>query len=325
MTLPHDEALHPRGAGGQWTEKNHAEPAGVSLDRNCTELGSGEVLGIAEQWRDSERRLRDESFVGFEMENQRLALKLLGTALKEQYPDAATLVVHKNVDGERQLDVHALWDKDGNVLREVTMDDDGDFSEDLMFDGGPSAQDVLYSVNPLSREWAEGIATEVKAKPFGFTEDAIAIDLEKAAAMPVIPEAAPPAAYDPEHHQAISDKLRRNFLAMNKLREENNKLNMAGAFSSVLRDFPDAKELRVRMMGGGRGGSPLSAGASSVHLKDGTVKWVNDGDWHYNSAEPGHPSLATFLSEVSASYWYEENGYTHDPETNETVIPIPGN
>lgn len=80
----------------------------------------------------------------------------LASALLTRYPEAATLTIRENLDGENQYDILNLKDADGGIL-EHTDDDDAWVYEEA--ENGTDMQEFAYDFDLKSDPWAEGVAT----------------------------------------------------------------------------------------------------------------------------------------------------------------------
>lgn len=99
---------------------------------------------------------------------------------------------------------------------------------------------------------------------------------------------------------------------------------MGAIRSCVLRDFPDAAELRVRT-NFTRSGS-RSVDVVSLTLRDGQVLPGGDGtihtdNWqHKTDAANIIPPLSVHLGWLSDGYFYREHGHGYDPETGDVIV-----
>lgn len=63
------------------------------------------------------------------------SLRCLSAAILAKHPDAATMEITENEDGENQYDLISVTGADGTVLEGDDIDED--WGEDVPFDNGP--------------------------------------------------------------------------------------------------------------------------------------------------------------------------------------------
>lgn len=147
-------ARQPQGipTGGQFAATAHAEPQ-VTLP-----AGSSSIEDFISQ-RDAVRERRDEAHERYEaldQLSQRLSVRGVAASILAKYPNASTLTVAENVDGENQYDAISVIAADGSVL-EHSDEDAGDWAEHEMVPNGPTIQEFVWDLNPRDDRWAHKI------------------------------------------------------------------------------------------------------------------------------------------------------------------------
>lgn len=169
----------PQGipVGGQFAATAHAEPQII------LPTGSSSAEEFVRQ-RDDVRERRDkarEEAAALDRLAQRMAVRGLASALLSQYPDAATLRITENNDGENQYDVVSVTSTDGRVLAHA---DDGDeWAYEEMTPHGPYVQEFVYDLDRHDDSWArDGVGVVTGGKRDFKTVD---IDLQAALKAPL--------------------------------------------------------------------------------------------------------------------------------------------
>lgn len=145
-------ARQPQGipVGGQFAATTHAEPQ-ITLP-----AGAASAEEFVAQ-RDAIRERRDqaqEHAAALDRIAQRVAVRGVASALLTAYPDAATLRITENQDGENQYDVVSITAADGRTLAHV---DDGDeWAYEEMTPNGPYVQEFVYDLDRKDDSWAAG-------------------------------------------------------------------------------------------------------------------------------------------------------------------------
>jgi hypothetical protein len=172
-------ARQPQGipTGGQFAATAHAEPQ-ITLPPGSA---SAEEF-VAE--RDAIRERRDqaqENAAALDRLAQRVAVRGVASSLLSKYPDAATLRIMENEDGENQFDVVSITATDGRVLAHV---DDGDeWAYEEMTPGGPYVQEFVYDLDRHDDSWThDGVGVVTGGKR---TSKIVDIDLQAALNAPL--------------------------------------------------------------------------------------------------------------------------------------------
>jgi hypothetical protein len=179
-------ARQPQGipAGGQFAATAHAEPQ-ITLPP-----GSASAEDFVRE-RDALRERRDQAkeYAGdLDRLAQRVAIRGAASTILTEYPDAATLRISENPDGENQYDVISITAADGRTLAHVDDGDDWEWQE-MTSPNGPSIQEFIYDLDLRDNSWADGIGTITGGKRDFKSVD---IDLHAAlsASLPEDPELA---------------------------------------------------------------------------------------------------------------------------------------
>lgn len=146
----------PQGipVGGQFAATAHAEPQ-ITLP-----AGSSSAEEFVRE-RDALRERRDaaKEYAGdLDRLAQRIAIRGAASTILTEYPDAATLRIQENADGENQYDVISITAADGSTLAHVDDGDDWAFHE-MTTPNGPSIQEFVYDLDLRDNSWADGIGT----------------------------------------------------------------------------------------------------------------------------------------------------------------------
>lgn len=179
-------ARQPQGipVGGQFAPTSHAEPQ-ITLP-----AGAASAEEFVSQ-RDAIRERRDqaqEHAASLDRLAQRVAVRGVASTILTEYPDAATLRISENADGENQYDVISLTASDGRTLAHVDDGDDWTWNE-MTSPNGPSIQEFIYDLDRHDDSWAgDGIGVITGGKRDFKTVD---IDLHAAlnAPLPEDPDA----------------------------------------------------------------------------------------------------------------------------------------
>lgn len=144
----------PQGipVGGQFAATTHAEPQ-ISLP-----VGSSSAEDFVAR-RDAIRERRDEAHEQYEaldQLSQRLSVIGVAASIVAKYPNAATLRVAENQDGENSFDPISITAADGTVL-EHSDTDGGDWAGHEMTHNGPTIQEFVWDLNPSDDRWAHKI------------------------------------------------------------------------------------------------------------------------------------------------------------------------
>lgn len=107
---------------------------------------------------ESETRisLHREQAEALDKEHQVKSLRCLSAAILAKHPNAATLEIIENEDGENQYNLVSVTAADGTVLESDEIDED--WGEEVPFDNGPDLQGFLYALDIKNPDWAEGVA-----------------------------------------------------------------------------------------------------------------------------------------------------------------------
>ena len=147
-------ARQPKGVpvGGQFAATTHAEPQ-ITLP-----AGSSSVEDFVAR-RDAVRERRDEAHEQHEaldQLSQRLSVIGVAASILTKYPDAATLRIAENQDGENQFDAISITAADGSV-QEHSDSDGGEWAEHEMTYNGPTIQEFVWDLDPRDDRWAHKV------------------------------------------------------------------------------------------------------------------------------------------------------------------------
>ncbi|MCU6480555.1 hypothetical protein [Arthrobacter sp. A2-55] len=152
-----------RQASGQFGTQPHQEAAGVTLvpnapsDHRLQELATARE-SIFHQWNDLRDTAPDSPlFETIDALHQRASVQLAAAAVLTRHPDAETLVVRENEDGENQYDILRLEGRSGSIDHSV----DSPLIEGELNPGGPDLDESLWSLNLKDDGWALGIAEDI--------------------------------------------------------------------------------------------------------------------------------------------------------------------
>lgn len=114
--------------------------------------------------------------------SQAHSARIAAATILARFPDAATLRIGENVDGESQYDPLAIRDAHGAVNADADQDDEWLYVE--MVHGGPNIQEIVWDLDPRNDRWAEGIATIDRGR-MRYEGKHVDIDLRAALAAPL--------------------------------------------------------------------------------------------------------------------------------------------
>ncbi|MET4143776.1 hypothetical protein [Arthrobacter sp. UYCo732] len=168
-------ARQPQGipVGGQFAATTHAEPQ-ITLP-----AGASSAEDFVAR-RDAVRERRDEAHdqhEALDQLSQRLSVIGVAATILTKYPDAATLRVVENQDGENQFDAISITDTDGSIL-EHTDNDGGEWAGQEMTPNGPSIQEFVWDFDTRDDRWAHKVAEISGSRRHG--NRSIDIDLQAA-------------------------------------------------------------------------------------------------------------------------------------------------
>lgn len=151
-----------REKDGTFGSKLHPE-AGFAVDAPAAapdlhemDAARSELLA---QWSDmQEDPDRDpEAFEALDAALQKSSVECASAAVLAEYPDAATLVLKENEDGENQYEIEKILDEDGNSLADT---EDPDF--DIPYGDNGFARETVWMLDPTNDGWASDRAVITK-------------------------------------------------------------------------------------------------------------------------------------------------------------------
>lgn len=169
--------------GGQFAAKVQSDDVPALTIAGQPGGGQSGGFSAALETRDALRERRDAVYEEMQQLNavtaaysaQGLAAQLLST-----HPDAATLTIVENVDGNGWYDIRRLQAADGTVLADTDDDDAWTYAE------APNGTYVMEFVNDLpfdNDRWADGIAEVESGNKYDYKK--VTIDLKAALARPL--------------------------------------------------------------------------------------------------------------------------------------------
>lgn len=186
--MTENTARQPKGipVGGQFAATAHSE---ADLSLSPTPAGAPTLAALIVQRDLSRERFErlDEQRDALDRMVQAQSIKTLAAGLLERYPDAVTLRIEENQDGENQFDAVHLVAADGRSL-ENAEEDDAWIYEEIGGENGPYVQELVFSLTPRDDRWASGIATLNGNRKRDFRTADIDLVAAKNAPLPEIPE-----------------------------------------------------------------------------------------------------------------------------------------
>lgn len=164
--------------GGQFAKTAHSDVT-PTLDVPVEKIATEHLASYLES--ETRISLHREQAEALDKEHQIRSLRCLSAAILAKHPDAATLEIIENEDGENQYDLVSVTAADGTVLEDDGIDED--WREEVPFDDGPDLQGFLYALDLRSDDWATGVA-EFDGKDRRYTRRA-KIDLTAAVNAPL--------------------------------------------------------------------------------------------------------------------------------------------
>lgn len=139
--------------GGQFAKTTHSDtvpaldvPAAKTATEHFASYFESEAL-------ISRHREQAESL---DKVHQIQSLRCLAAGILAKHPDAATLQITENEDGENQFDLVSVTAADGTILEGDEIDED--WGEETPFAEGPDLQGLLYALDRHDDSWADGVA-----------------------------------------------------------------------------------------------------------------------------------------------------------------------
>lgn len=178
MTSLRNPKRQPEGVptGGQFAADTKAEASGVALHAAPSptrdpqwfqeRLDERELITAAlEEHPDNE----SEDYRALDLKFQRSSMELAAGAVLRDYPDAQTLVMRENEDGENQYDVLAIRDANGTDI--VGPEDEDEYWEENLIgeQGSPELGSMAWAADIHDDAWAEGIADITWDRSYGKT------------------------------------------------------------------------------------------------------------------------------------------------------------
>ena len=246
MTI--DPVRQPKGipVGGRFANKTNSESA-RGLDAAAAAIPDVHSLAAArdelrETWDEVDWNAEgtpDTAFLDQQM--QHASIQLAAAVILRDYPDAATLALRENEDGEKQYDMLAVRDAQGTNIVDTSVDNDWTMNE---VTGTNSAElgELGWSLNVADDTWAEGIAEITNSQAYGKSAE---VDLQAALAKPA-PVRTPTTT-------EIIDRRDEAFMLAAKARHHArmatdtlDHANIQVAAALVLEKFPEAETLHLR-------------------------------------------------------------------------------
>ncbi|MGK3708643.1 hypothetical protein [Arthrobacter sp. IK3] len=158
--MTHTPARQPAGisAGGQYATMIKSEATGVTLPGTATEMDVDALAAARDElrgeWLEADGRAE---FPTIDFAYQRASAQLAAAAVLRDYPNADTLVLWENLDGEIQYDLAAVRDADGLDILDAT--EDSDWTRTAV--GGENSvqlDELGWALDLRDDDWADGIA-----------------------------------------------------------------------------------------------------------------------------------------------------------------------
>jgi hypothetical protein len=132
--------------------------------------------------------------------------------------------------------------------------------------------------------------------------------------------AKPARVHDPERHRKLQTQAGDRRRAMDRILKEHDQLSVAELASAVLRDYPDADNVRVRIeyTGSGRDITKLTG----IRDAAGTDLTAGVEGWAYRHNHQDDPSLNSVFKEIRQRFFDLENDLDYDPESREIIVPL---
>lgn len=151
-----------RKLNGEFGSKLHGEaPVAVGAPAAAPDLHSMDAARseLLTQWSDmqDDPNRDSEAFEALDAAMQKASLECASAAVLAEYPDAATLVLKENEDGENQYEIEKILDEDGNSLADT---EDPDF--DIPYGDNGFARETVWMLDPASDGWASDRAVITK-------------------------------------------------------------------------------------------------------------------------------------------------------------------
>lgn len=204
--------------------------------------------------RDQLREARDEAadnnnpeHVILDQQVQRASVQLAATSIRSRYPDADTLILRENEDGEQQYEVLGVHDNLGYPVDGTAGTSDWTRDE-VAGENSADLQELSWALNPEDDAWADGIAEITTTREYGKTAK---INLDAALALPA-PQSAPTEpdiAAMAEARDALMEKWEahsRKSPDFDVIDQQMQHAAVQLAAAAVRRDFPAAKTLVLR-------------------------------------------------------------------------------
>lgn len=149
---------------GKFGSKNQSDPtvsidavSAPALDLHAMEEARDAQMAV---WADAmDKDPQSDEFAVLDAKHQQASLECASAAVLAKYPEAATLVLKENEDGERQYDLDKVLNADGVVLDTSENDD---FANELGYGQSSFVNETLWALNPEDDAWAEGKAEITK-------------------------------------------------------------------------------------------------------------------------------------------------------------------
>lgn len=178
-----NEAAHPRkntGTGaGRFINRPYSEPdVAVTAVESTPQEQYREAADNAHaycQYINAVDRHRDSLEDGLET----AALKSIGLGLKDAYPDARYLRIEED---DNRFWATAVTDSDGNLI-----EPDGGLDEVELF-GEADLSEEIHALSCTDKRWADAVSPDDSTEAgLGLSRDTVLIDLDKAAALELVP------------------------------------------------------------------------------------------------------------------------------------------
>lgn len=180
-----NQPRQPQGVpvGGQFAAAAHTE-SDVVLP--APQLTLSRIVEERDTVRERRERLQ-EQLDRIDRLYQVHSVRALAAGILAEYPNATTMKVIENADGENQFDPSYILDADGVVIENVNEDDDWIWKE-LLTQPGPNVQELVWDLNPRDDTWANGIGTVVSGGKWDYKAADIDLRAARNAPLPFVPE-----------------------------------------------------------------------------------------------------------------------------------------
>ncbi|WP_461171223.1 hypothetical protein [Arthrobacter sp. Z1-15] len=128
-----------------------------------------------ENYRDND----SYSYYQLELRHQRASIGLGAAAVLRDCPEAKTMLLRENEDGEKQYEILAI--RDGDDRDVVDPEDYFEWGEELVGgEGSPELASMAWALDVNESSWAQGVAETSHSRSYGVSA---VVDLHAAAAI----------------------------------------------------------------------------------------------------------------------------------------------